>query len=86
MVRPANPAAIQTSSGDILAWAACNLTFYNLTLRHEEGNYGVVGNPVLAESNFATIMQGGLLSQVGNLQLLSNLQACFFFLRMFRLI
>jgi hypothetical protein len=79
MVRPANPAAIQTSSGDILAWAACNLTFYNLTLRHEEGNYGVIGNPVLAESNFATIMQGGLLSQVGNLQLLSNLQACFFF-------
>ncbi|KAJ7311490.1 hypothetical protein DFH08DRAFT_1045377 [Mycena albidolilacea] len=75
MVRPANPAAIQASSGDILAWAACNLTFYNLTLRHEEGNYGVVGNPVLAESNFATIMQGGLLSQVGNLQLLSNLQA-----------
>ncbi|KAJ6502108.1 hypothetical protein C8R45DRAFT_1092003 [Mycena sanguinolenta] len=75
IMRPANPTTIETSSGDILSWALCNMTFYNLTLRHQDGNYSVIGDPVLADSNFAAIMKGGLFSQAGNLQLLSNLQA-----------
>ncbi|KAJ7256482.1 hypothetical protein B0H12DRAFT_510963 [Mycena haematopus] len=74
-MRPANPTVIETSSGDILSWALCNVTFYNVTLRHQDGNYSVIWDLVLADSNFTTIMQGGLLSQIGNLQLLSNLQA-----------
>jgi hypothetical protein len=74
IMRPANPTAIQTSGGDILAWASCNFNFYNLTLRQQDGHYNLVENPILADSNFATVMQGGLLSQMGNLQLLSNLQ------------
>ncbi|KAJ6490609.1 hypothetical protein C8R47DRAFT_452957 [Mycena vitilis] len=75
LVQPANPSAIQTSGGDVLAWASCDLSFYNLTVRHEDGNYGLVGDAVLADQDFAAIMQGGLLSQTGNLQLLSYLQA-----------
>ncbi|KAK7038081.1 hypothetical protein R3P38DRAFT_3391465 [Favolaschia claudopus] len=76
LVSPASPAAIQTNGG-VAAWASCNLTYYNLALRHDgEGNYSDIGNdgPVLANPNFAAIMQGGLLSQAGNLQLLANLQ------------
>ncbi|KAJ7217173.1 hypothetical protein GGX14DRAFT_541754 [Mycena pura] len=73
-VRTANPTAFQTRSGDILAWASCDLTFYNLTLRHQAGSYSVLGAPTLADPSFARIMQGGLLSQLGNLHLLSNLQ------------
>ncbi|KAF8205762.1 hypothetical protein K438DRAFT_1964181 [Mycena galopus ATCC 62051] len=75
MKQPANPTAIQTSTGDILSWALCDLAFYNLTLQHQDGDYSVIGDPVLVDTDFATIMQGGLLSQNGNLQLLSNLQA-----------
>ncbi|KAJ7715577.1 hypothetical protein DFH07DRAFT_362114 [Mycena maculata] len=75
-VQPANSkTTIQTSSGDILAWASCDLTFYNLTLRYQDGNYSVAGEPVLADPAFANIMQGALVSHVGNLQLMSNLQA-----------
>ncbi|KAF7363830.1 hypothetical protein MSAN_01041000 [Mycena sanguinolenta] len=75
IIRPANPTAIETSNGNILSWALCNMTFYNVTLWHQDGNYSVMGDPVLADSNFAAIMQGGLFSQAGNLQLVSNLQA-----------
>ncbi|KAJ6531274.1 hypothetical protein B0H19DRAFT_1384480 [Mycena capillaripes] len=75
LTRPANPSAIQTSSGNVLAWASCDLTFYNLTLRHQDGSYSTVGEPVLANSDFAAIMQGGLLSQTGNTQLLASLRA-----------
>ncbi|KAJ7172086.1 hypothetical protein C8R46DRAFT_137981 [Mycena filopes] len=69
-----NPAAVETADGDILAWASCELTFYNVTLRHEDGVFGIVGEPVLASADFSNIMQRGLLSQLGNIRLLSNLQ------------
>ncbi|KAJ7137735.1 hypothetical protein C8R44DRAFT_868114 [Mycena epipterygia] len=74
-IRPANPTAIQTNTGNILAWASCDLMFYNLTIRYQDGNYSTVGAPVLATPSFANLMQGALISQLGNLQLASNLQA-----------
>ncbi|KAJ7766840.1 hypothetical protein B0H16DRAFT_1882833 [Mycena metata] len=69
-----NPAAVGTNNGNILAWASCDLTFYNLTLRQQDGLYGIVGEPVLASPDFSNIMQRGLLSQLGNIRLLSDLQ------------
>ncbi|KAJ6618839.1 hypothetical protein B0H10DRAFT_1216529 [Mycena sp. CBHHK59/15] len=72
---PANQIAVQTSNGDILAWASCDLMFYNLTLWHHEGTYSILGEPELANPSFANIMQGALVSQLLNSQLASNLQA-----------
>ncbi|KAJ7074103.1 hypothetical protein C8F01DRAFT_1242374 [Mycena amicta] len=71
----ANSAAVKTAAGDVFAWASCDVTFYNVTIEQLRGAYGVVGEPTVADPAFANIMQGALLSQVGNLQLLSNLQA-----------
>ncbi|KAJ7047207.1 hypothetical protein C8F04DRAFT_1248231 [Mycena alexandri] len=69
-----NPSAVETNNSNILAWASCDLTFYNLTLQHKDGLYGIAGEPILANPDFSNIMQRGLLSQLGNIRLLSDLQ------------
>ncbi|KAF7295516.1 hypothetical protein MIND_01091600 [Mycena indigotica] len=72
---PANPAVSKSSAGDVLAWASCDLTLYNITVEQTRGVFRVGDQPTSANPAFAGIMHGLLLSQVGNLQLLSSLQA-----------
>ncbi|KAJ7481211.1 hypothetical protein B0H11DRAFT_1236582 [Mycena galericulata] len=67
--------AIQANNSDILSGTMCNMTFYNLTLQYRSGKYSLAGEPVLADPAFAAVMQSGLLSQLGNFQLVSSLQA-----------
>ncbi|KAF7311360.1 hypothetical protein MKEN_01037900 [Mycena kentingensis (nom. inval.)] len=61
--------------GDVFSWAACALTFSNVTLQRLRGEYSVAAEPTLVEPAFASVMQGPLLWQFGNLQLSANLQA-----------
>nr|GAT49405.1 predicted protein [Mycena chlorophos] len=75
----ANDVATKSSNGDIRSWASCELSFYNVTFQQQPGSRGDPPELTLASPAFANIMQGALLSQVGNLQLLSNLEATMFY-------
>ncbi|KAJ7286230.1 hypothetical protein C8J57DRAFT_1287075 [Mycena rebaudengoi] len=68
---PANRLSTLMSNGDIVTLASCQLAFYNITFRHQDGQYSI-GQLELSNSRFANILQGALFSQLGNLQLAKN--------------
>lgn len=63
------------STGSANAFASCDLSFFNVTVRHAGGQYSVVGEPERAVDIFVGSMWGALIAQMINLQLHSNLQA-----------
>lgn len=73
-----NTVVASLNSSRLGAWSACEMAFYNLTLRHVAGQYEVVGEPTFSGATFAKLMSTPLVSPVLSFQLISNLQVGFF--------